>query len=432
MDVILIWREIIILCFDMAIQRKCIVCGNVFTITDKDAEYFKSKGWDLPKRCISCRKSNRELNLKRDEQDLLFSNLYLDNLFVEKSEMKRIERLMTKYCHNDRPLNHPVNNLIIVGNGFDLWQGLKTSYSHFESFYEANKINIMWDMGIEPIMLMENEEPKEYRSHFDLLYFDLNVNEPCTDVEVNESISEESNDFWNSFEDNLQFLDDITINLYFGKELDDLNDISECCENAYAEIRRCFVDWIKSISIKKCNSKYNFGNALFINFNYTDTLQKRFSVDNNQIIHIHGRAADEQSIVFGHGNRVDDPCDIDLDMSPLFSGRSLGAYIIEGIKYRFCKHPSIQWNCLTKRLESKKTQLHDVKNVYILGHSLSKVDMYYFKKIKMLVSKDAFWHIAYYSQNDKRRTEAFAQSIELLRYKLYPTIDEAILPFSLS
>lgn len=332
----------------MDIQRKCIDCGNVFTITEKDAEYFKSKGWDLPKRCISCRKSNRELNLKRDEQDLLFSNLYLDNLFVEKSEMKRIERLMTKYCHNDRPLNHPVNNLIIVGNGFDLWQELKTSYSHFESY------------------------------------------------------------------------------------LDDLNDISECCENAYAEIRRCFVDWIKSISIKKCNSKYNFGNALFINFNYTDTLQKRFSVDNNQIIHIHGRAADEQSIVFGHGNRVDDPCDIDLDMSPLFSGRSLGAYIIEGIKYRFCKHPSIQWNCLTKRLESKKTQLHDVKNVYILGHSLSKVDMYYFKKIKMLVSKDAFWHITYYSQNDKRRAEAFAQSIELLRYKLYPTIDEAILLFSLS
>ena len=80
----------------MDLQRKCIDCGNVFTITEKDAEYFKNKGWHLPKRCISCRNSNRELNLKRGEQDLLFSNLYLDNLFVEKSEMKRIERLMTK------------------------------------------------------------------------------------------------------------------------------------------------------------------------------------------------------------------------------------------------------------------------------------------------------------------------------------------------
>lgn len=229
----------------------------------------------------------------------------------------------------------------------------------------------------------------------------------------------------------MQKIDDSNVVISFGKELDDLTDISEYCENAYLEIRRCFVDWIKSISIKKCNSKYNFGNALFINFNYTDTLQKRFSVDNNQIIHIHGRAADEQSIVFGHGNRVDDPCDIDLNMSPLFSGRLLGAYIIEGIKYRFCKHPSVQWYCLTKRLESKKAQLHDVKNVYILGHSLSKVDMYYFKKIKMLVPKDAFWHITYYSPNDKRRAEAFAQSLELLCYKLYPIVDEAISSFSL-
>ncbi|MBQ3291522.1 MAG: hypothetical protein IJH43_04010 [Mogibacterium sp.] len=29
----------------------------------------------------------------------------------------------------------PIDTLIIVGNGFDIWQGLKTSYSSFQQYY---------------------------------------------------------------------------------------------------------------------------------------------------------------------------------------------------------------------------------------------------------------------------------------------------------
>lgn len=40
---------------------KCIepTCGNEFTITDGEIQFFKSKGFELPKRCIVCRNRRR-------------------------------------------------------------------------------------------------------------------------------------------------------------------------------------------------------------------------------------------------------------------------------------------------------------------------------------------------------------------------------------
>lgn len=37
----------------------CKQCGNEFEITDDDIKYYKSKNYDLPKRCKKCREENR-------------------------------------------------------------------------------------------------------------------------------------------------------------------------------------------------------------------------------------------------------------------------------------------------------------------------------------------------------------------------------------
>lgn len=33
----------------------CIDCGREFTLTVSGQEFFKSKGWEEPKRCKACR-----------------------------------------------------------------------------------------------------------------------------------------------------------------------------------------------------------------------------------------------------------------------------------------------------------------------------------------------------------------------------------------
>lgn len=61
------------------ITRKCKQCGREFTISDKDIEFYKAKGWELPKRCPECRSADRikkgdtqkHNKLKRQEYILL-------------------------------------------------------------------------------------------------------------------------------------------------------------------------------------------------------------------------------------------------------------------------------------------------------------------------------------------------------------------------
>ena len=43
-------------------NRKCVQCGKVFTISDSELEFFKSKNLSIPKRCKECRDNNKALN----------------------------------------------------------------------------------------------------------------------------------------------------------------------------------------------------------------------------------------------------------------------------------------------------------------------------------------------------------------------------------
>lgn len=46
-------------CNKVYMMRECSVCGKIFTITNRERDYFVSKGLDMPKRCKDCRDNNR-------------------------------------------------------------------------------------------------------------------------------------------------------------------------------------------------------------------------------------------------------------------------------------------------------------------------------------------------------------------------------------
>lgn len=70
----------------MDFQRECIDCGTLFTITEEDKKYFKSKGWVLPKRCPNCRKYKRESKKEMEDQEDLLVTFYLNHLFIERND----------------------------------------------------------------------------------------------------------------------------------------------------------------------------------------------------------------------------------------------------------------------------------------------------------------------------------------------------------
>lgn len=183
------------------------------------------------------------------------------------------------------------------------------------------------------------------------------------------------NDFWNNFENSLADIDAERINLFFGKEKSDLKDMQRTLRNAKRILTEAFCGWISTISITEDDAGYKFGdNCVFINFNYTDTLQKRFSVAPAKEFHIHGEATDKKSIIFGHNRHPQEP-------EPIFAtmgGRFLGLHFVEKVLYETDKHCQDNIQMLCYFLAMNGVMCEEIKDIYVLGQSMSPVDIEYF------------------------------------------------------
>lgn len=45
-----------------AVVIECVDCGTSFEVSTEEQQWYKDKGFDLPKRCPRCRKSRRNQN----------------------------------------------------------------------------------------------------------------------------------------------------------------------------------------------------------------------------------------------------------------------------------------------------------------------------------------------------------------------------------
>ena len=79
------------------IKRKCKQCGKEFVLSDSEIKFFNDKNLELPKRCSSCRKENKnkEYNIDSNKRETVNNN-YKDNSYnnyknnVKKKTFKNI------------------------------------------------------------------------------------------------------------------------------------------------------------------------------------------------------------------------------------------------------------------------------------------------------------------------------------------------------
>lgn len=317
-----------------------------------------------------------------------------------------------------------IDTIVIVGNGFDIWQGLHTSYSQFQQYYLAHRDEILKKHHIKKHIFIDQDGQKIECSDVELIYGD-----PFEPGELED-------EFWSTFEASLDQLDPDRLNCFFGKEKSDLREMRRCIKNAGYILREAFCNWIATIHIEAEVAGYEFGdNCLFINFNYTDTLLKRFAVEKTKEFHIHGEAADKKSIIYGHSSHPQEP-------EPLlarFGGRFLGLYYVDEILYETDKHCQDNIRLLCMFLAMHAAINKDIKNIYVLGHSMGPADIAYFDFLvrstqaadadPMSPEKDAKWHISYYSDRDQERIELVMKKLGCRNYKLYSSINDCLEPF---
>lgn len=258
------------------------------------------------------------------------------------------------------------DTIVIIGNGFDIWQGLNTSYDKFQKYYLSHRDEILKKLKIKKITV------KEGNNTYDISDVELIYGDPFDPDYLDD-------DFWNTFEASLDKLDAARLNFFFDKDKKGLKMMAKSIANANRILREAFCGWISTIAVDIKDSGLRFGeNCIFINFNYTDTLEKRFGIDEADIIHIHGEASDAESIVFGHSSHPQEPERFLYKLG----GRFRGLFLVESVLYETDKHVKDNITGLCVELSLSGVFADNIKDIYVLGHSLGEVDMEYFAFLK--------------------------------------------------
>lgn len=260
--------------------------------------------------------------------------------------------------------------LIIIGNGFDRWQNLPTSYDNFKQYYFAHIQDIADELGIET----KADKDGNVITPVEMIYGDIFKPGVLSD------------DFFWTFESSMALIDDQNISFYFGKSDKGVYEMQETVHAALEILQKSFGDWIASISIDKKDAEYQFDDdCYFINFNYTDTLQKRFSVDERSINYIHGDYTDTETLIFGHSTHPETALSELMEQNFIHrigggkSKRLRELYLIEAALYETDKHVQDNIDDLCEFMTLDGLHIEDITDIYVLGHSFGDPDYEYFE-----------------------------------------------------
>ena len=124
--------------------------------------------------------------------------------------------------------------LFLIGNGFDRWQGLPTSYGQFKEYYKNNIHSIVKELRIKTTVSKDDS----LITPVEMIYGDI----------FNPSLLSE--DFFWNFESSTALLDDQNIINYFKKTNRGLYNLQETVGDAQKILQKVFGDWIHSIAIE--------------------------------------------------------------------------------------------------------------------------------------------------------------------------------------
>lgn len=272
--------------------------------------------------------------------------------------------------------------LYIIGNGFDRAHKMKSSYLDFKEWLCRSEC-------IDYILIMQRLFPSVADGKY-LLWSDFE--------NALELIDENAVPKW-SFEDML-LLETADGAYSFGQQ-----KILDTCIQSI--VSKTFISWIKSIEVTHRKAFHSLETcAFFLTFNYTDTLEDVYSIPSERVLHIHGRAKTDESLVVGHRNLLNPPDYIE-DRVDFRQGNIIFSNICD-------------YNELYKPIESIIEHnaaffesLSSVNRISVIGHSCGCTDMPYFEAIRKSVDDNVKWEFSYHTEDDRNRIENLCRYINV-------------------
>lgn len=284
-----------------------------------------------------------------------------------------------------------MRNLFIIGNGFDLHHGLSTSYRCFYDYLKENN-DFIFRMTCG-LFIDQFDKDDRLWSDFETEMSDFNY---CVFTAYRDEICQEGRPL--KFEEFHTIESDV---IAWKRELD-----------------KAFKAWIIS-SLKDVKPiARSFGvDDLFLNFNYTDTLTRIYGVDRNRVLYIHNSINDKE-LIYGHG-------------FPFHYKKLIALYERAGVETDDIFFRDVKIMCKVGNLLRKNVRhiinshsdfiksVSEVGNVIVIGHSMSDVDLPYFRWILKNVPLETKWIISYY--NDSIGVIKQIKKLRIKNYELCTT-----------
>lgn len=273
-----------------------------------------------------------------------------------------------------------IKHLYIIGNGFDIFTGLRTRYADFRGWLDINYPFIYENM--QAAYEADGEWWNDFELQLGKLDIKTYINKFAPPEKSVEQIMEETKEkraFYQKYNLPPNPRDDSPC----ANRLNGLLDVLQYCFERWVQESQTYFHVTNHVILEKEDS-------FFINFNYTDVLQWIYKIPEDKVLHIHGRASKHERLVFGHnelylrGNTVEE-----------------NQVCFELGKYQKNPYEHIY------KYYNKFDRLKDIEYVHIYGFSFSPVDEDYIDWIYNNTPKRAEWEVSWFSDRDKERIDKF-------------------------
>lgn len=291
-----------------------------------------------------------------------------------------------------------MSKLFIIGNGFDLAHGLPTEYGDFHRYLQETYPDADEENASVPWATTGHHGEEFYDENEVVGYL------MCL-------LSRTAEENWSDFENALGYLD-FSYDLFDPSEFTDRDGEPNYAHTAYnnedtaSQLAGCvpqildlFSEWVETIDIDGASPMAEFqrlinpSHDLFLNFNYTQTLEKLYGIQN--VCHIHGTLG--ETLLVGHGA---EPRFDEKHWNP-YIGSEDGIEFIQDILRKDTAGALDQHRSFFQKLSS------GLSAVYSYGFSYGEVDEVYIKEICHAASTEpVIWYLHNHPSADHDRFKA--------------------------
>ncbi len=263
--------------------------------------------------------------------------------------------------------NKMTDTLYIIGNGFDLHHGLRTSYANFRDDYVTKKGSVLWN----DLLDIYGEAPKN------------------------------DNLWWKDFENMLGKVDYESLSKSHNGESLGFMKVRNLMKGKLPPL---FGKWIKDVDSQIDASEIELmdeidADSLFFTFNYTLLLEKKYQVKEENVWHIHGSVKHPDDIIVGHdadaGQLVKYTQEYNRDqprISPSYADY-INQEALKGAK-KVRNRIYLQ--------EDRFYHYSDIRHFVAMGFSFNDIDMPYIEKMWSVNRQKEYadWTLYWYSSGE--------------------------------